>query len=166
MKLLLTLAVVVVSAVIIYFFVLSYLSKQSHPLGLVDDKLAACIQKPNCVCSEYPEDKAHFIEPVDLSADVVRLDLSSGDVMSVIKEVIIGAGGKILENDEPQLNSLYLAATFHSSFFGFIDDIEARFDPKNNQLYFRSASRSGHSDFGVNRKRVTQLSDAIMRGLQ
>lgn len=166
MKLLLTLVVVVVSAVIIYFFVLGYLSKKSHPLGLVDTQLAVCIKKPNCVCSEYSEDAAHFIQPIDLNSEGVRVNLSPVDVMSTVKEVIAEAGGKILEDHQPQQSSLYLAATFQSSLFGFIDDVEARLDVKNNHLHFRSASRVGHSDLGVNRKRVKHLSDVIMSRLQ
>ncbi|BBB29619.1 DUF1499 domain-containing protein [Neptunomonas japonica] len=166
MKLLLTLAVVVISAIIIYFFVLSYLSKQSSPLGLVDAKLTVCIQKPNCVCSEYPEDTSHFIEPVDLNVQGLRSHLSSMDVILTIKEAITDAGGKLQENQALHSEALYFAATFHSSLFGFIDDLEVRFDPKNNLLHFRSASRAGYSDFGVNRKRVMQLSDAIVRRLQ
>ncbi|WP_051222214.1 DUF1499 domain-containing protein [Neptunomonas japonica] len=166
MKLLLTLIVVVISAVIIGFFVLSYLTKNNQPLGLVDTKLAACIQKPNCVCSEYPEDTSHFIQPIDLSEAGVRANLSSVEIISTIKEVITDAGGRLQENQGLHSDSLYLAATFHSSLFGFIDDVETRYDPKNNLLHFRSASRAGYSDLGVNRKRVMQLSDAIVRRLQ
>jgi uncharacterized protein (DUF1499 family) len=166
MKLLLTFVVVALCAVIIYFFVLGYLSKQSHPLGLVDAKLAACIQKPNCVCSEYPEDVSHFIAPIELSIADVRSNLSSDDLIAIIKDAINEAGGQVIDNNESQSNSLYVAATFKSSLFGFTDDVEARFDPKTNQLHFRSASRVGHSDFGVNRKRVERLMDVIMRRLR
>jgi len=48
----------------------------------------------------------------------------------------------------------YIAATFTSSIFGFVDDFEIRIDPNEGVLHFRSASRVGYGDGGVNRKRV------------
>lgn len=48
----------------------------------------------------------------------------------------------------------YLAATFTSSLFKFVDDFELRLDNDGNKLHIRSASRLGYSDFGVNKRRV------------
>lgn len=48
----------------------------------------------------------------------------------------------------------YIAATFISRIFGFVDDLEIRIDQNHRALHFRSASRVGYSDGGVNRKRV------------
>ncbi|HEY5717459.1 MAG TPA: DUF1499 domain-containing protein, partial [Motiliproteus sp.] len=51
----------------------------------------------------------------------------------------------------------YLAATFTSSLFGFVDDLEARLELDKQQIQLRSASRVGHSDLGANRTRVELL---------
>ena len=51
-------------------------------------------------------------------------------------------------------SSNYLAATFTSRLFRFIDDVEIRIDPDLGQIHIRSASRTGHGDWGVNAKRV------------
>jgi uncharacterized protein (DUF1499 family) len=51
----------------------------------------------------------------------------------------------------------YLAATFTSSIFRFVDDLEIRVDPDKNQVQLRSASRVGRGDGGVNRKRIERL---------
>jgi len=51
----------------------------------------------------------------------------------------------------------YLAATFISSIFGFVDDLEIRIEPGQKTIHLRSASRVGRGDGGVNRKRVEQL---------
>ena len=41
--------------------------------------------------------------------------------------------------------------------FSFVDDINVVLDTETNLIHIRSASRKGHSDFGVNRKRIEAL---------
>jgi len=50
----------------------------------------------------------------------------------------------------------YLHAEFRSAVFGFVDDVEFYVSPPGT-LQVRSASRTGYSDFGVNRERVETL---------
>jgi uncharacterized protein (DUF1499 family) len=38
-----------------------------------------------------------------------------------------------------------------------VDDVEFWFDAAAKTIHFRSASRSGYYDFGVNRKRMEEL---------
>lgn len=45
----------------------------------------------------------------------------------------------------------------------FKDDVEFLFDDETKQVEFRSASRLGHSDFGVNRKRMEDVSERYRR---
>ena len=71
--------------------------------------------------------------------------------------VIVAAGGNI-ESDDGK----YLWATFTSPIFRFVDDFEARIDEQNAEIHLRSASRVGHGDMGVNKKRV----DAIVGNYQ
>ena len=54
----------------------------------------------------------------------------------------------------------YLAATYHSSLFRFVDDLELRLDAENNKIQMRSASREGYSDIGANKKRSMALQQA------
>ncbi|MHC1791750.1 DUF1499 domain-containing protein [Solidesulfovibrio sp.] len=56
-----------------------------------------------------------------------------------------------------QASGRYLHATAKSSRFGFVDDLEFLYDPAAGLLHARSASRVGHSDLGVNRRRLEQL---------
>jgi uncharacterized protein (DUF1499 family) len=51
----------------------------------------------------------------------------------------------------------YIHATFTSALFGFVDDVEFSFDEQNKIMNVRSASRTGYSDLGVNRKRVEEI---------
>jgi uncharacterized protein (DUF1499 family) len=47
---------------------------------------------------------------------------------------------------------------------GFVDDVEFFVDPARSVIQVRSASRLGHRDFGVNRKRIESLRAAFMEG--
>jgi uncharacterized protein (DUF1499 family) len=57
--------------------------------------------------------------------------------------------------------TLYLHAEFRSRIFRFVDDVEFVVDPATHVVQFRSASRVGRSDFGVNRKRMEALSQTL-----
>jgi uncharacterized protein (DUF1499 family) len=69
-----------------------------------------------------------------------------------MKNSVREMGGSIqVENDN------YLAATFASSIFRFVDDLEIRVDKDQKIIHLRSASRVGRSDQGVNRERIERL---------
>jgi uncharacterized protein (DUF1499 family) len=51
----------------------------------------------------------------------------------------------------------YLHVEFTSLIFRFVDDVEFFFDDTNKLIQFRSASRTGYSDLGVNRKRMEDI---------
>ncbi len=51
----------------------------------------------------------------------------------------------------------YLHFTFKSALLGFVDDVEFYFDESTQLIHFRSASQTGYSDLGVNRKRMEQI---------
>lgn len=53
----------------------------------------------------------------------------------------------------------YLKAEFRSRVFSCVDDVEFEFDDRAKLIHFKSASRSGYYDFGVNRGRM----EAIVR---
>ena len=137
----------VISAVVIYFFIVGYASKPKTAIGLVEGKLAVCSSKPNCVCSEHDKDDSHSIEPVSVVSSVLN---------EAVKKVLLEMGAEIVTEQDD-----YIAATFTSHFFSFIDDFEIRLDRENQLVHVRSASRVGHSDFGVNRKRVMKFKVAL-----
>jgi uncharacterized protein (DUF1499 family) len=132
--------------VCILLFVLSAISKQEKAPNLVEGSLPNCSDKPNCVCSENKDDLAHYVAPLSLSHSNAEVSAT------ILKQIIIEMGGTIQTESAD-----YLAATFSSTIFGFIDDLEVRIDSKQNLIHIRSASRVGHSDMGVNKKRVELL---------
>ena len=152
MKYLLILLVVIVLAAFAGLFVLGRMSRSGHPPGLSGGTLQKCSPSPNCVCSEFDEQGGYFIEP--LAMDHLKED----DALGRLKTIIVELGGSV----EAETDS-YLAATFSSSLFGFIDDLEARVDAQEGVIHLRSASRVGYSDFGVNRKRVEHIRSRFER---
>jgi uncharacterized protein (DUF1499 family) len=55
----------------------------------------------------------------------------------------------------------YLHYEFTSLLLRFVDDVEFLFDDESKTLHFRSASRVGYGDFGVNRRRMEELRSLI-----
>ena len=51
----------------------------------------------------------------------------------------------------------YLAATFTSAIFKFVNDLEIRIDSTQKLIHIRSASRVGYTDLGVHKKRTELL---------
>lgn len=115
------------------------------PLGLINGELAATVSKPNNVSSEARTPSAKKVEPLP-TADKAK-----------ISAAIVAMGGEITVNDET-----YLASEFTSKIFKFVDDLEVRLD--GDIAHVRSASRTGYSDRGVNRKRVEDLRARLTAG--
>ncbi len=145
-RILLAVIAILAAVVLVRFAVLGHGSKSGQALGLRAGTLAPCPDKPNCVCSEFGEDTAHYIAPLDYSG--VLTEKAWGELLQIIKEL----GGEVLVANEE-----YISAIFSSSLFGFIDDVECSLDASQKRIQIRSASRVGHSDLGVNRKRVETI---------
>jgi uncharacterized protein (DUF1499 family) len=141
-------------AAIVFLFVLGIISRSGTPPGLKEGKLSKCPDRPNCVCSEYAADTDHYAAPIILAKNI------TDNHVATLRAVIIEMGGKIISEKD-----YYLAATFTSALFGFIDDLELRVDKAQNVIHIRSASRVGYGDMGVNRKRVEQLKDQFGQSL-
>jgi uncharacterized protein (DUF1499 family) len=58
----------------------------------------------------------------------------------------------------------YLKVECRSRIFRFVDDVELVFDDEARLIRFRSASRLGRGDFGVNRKRMKEIGAAFLGG--
>ncbi|MDH3526105.1 MAG: DUF1499 domain-containing protein [Gammaproteobacteria bacterium] len=112
-------------------------------------QLAACPQSPNCVSSQA-DDGQHAIKPFAFTGsaqtawDQLRSAILSQQRTSIVEE-----------------DANYLHAEARSRVFGFIDDVEFLLVPEEQLIHVRSAARTGHSDFGVNRRRVERLRRAF-----
>ena len=139
-----------------YFFVFILLqgcSSHMPNLGVSNGKLAECPSSPNCVSSQANVGDKHYIEPIVLKASMAS---AHDKVMSVLES---SKRAKVVVNEEN-----YIHAEFTSAVFRFVDDVEFLFAKEHDGevvVDIRSASRVGHSDFGVNRKRMEDIRDKL-----
>ncbi len=115
--------------------------------------LGLCPSSPNCV-STQAQDAGHAIEPF-------RYRKSRAEAKEALKEVIRSMPRtKLVEEDET-----YLHYEVTSLLFRFVDDVEFLFDDETKTIHFRSASRTGYGDLGVNRTRMEQVRSLVDRQL-
>ena len=123
------------------------------PLGVSGGRLTTCPASPNCVSTQAdPSDSVHRVEPIAYEGEVS--ELSSRLAAWIVER----EGGRIVRQD-----GQYIRAVFSSRIFGFKDDVELYFPVDEAVVHFRSASRVGSSDLGVNRKRYERLRKAISK---
>ncbi|OGP89058.1 MAG: hypothetical protein A2157_02420 [Deltaproteobacteria bacterium RBG_16_47_11] len=111
---------------------------------LIDGRLRACPNSPNCVSSEG-DNTSSRVEPLTFHG---LPEKAWGDLKETIREM----GGEIQEEHDG-----YLWAIFTSRLFRFVDDVEFRMVSTDGIIHVRSGSRVGYSDLGVNRRRVEKL---------
>ena len=128
-------------------FLVLYVCSGTRPttLGVHDGKLAPCPESPNCVTT-LATDKTHAIKPLSY---VGTVDEAKQKLIRVI-------------NSQPRTRIIsdkgdYLEAEFTSFLWRFVDDVEFVFDNGEKTIQFRSASRLGYGDMGVNRKRMETI---------
>lgn len=115
-------------------------------LGVTNNRLAPCPTSPNCVSSLDGEDAEYAIAPLTYSGVLADARQRLLDVIQSMKRVTIITA-----------NERYIHAEFRSALFRFVDDVEFYFDDEQKIIHVRSASRVGHSDLGVNRKRIEAI---------
>ena len=126
-------------------------------LGVKDGRLKPPSATENSVTSQagmYPEHpQRHYAEiaPIELKGD-------GPTTLAKIKSVVEAMPGAAVIESRPD----YLYAQFTTKVMQFVDDTEFWYDPENQAIQVRSASRIGRRDMGVNRARV----EAIRAGLQ
>ncbi|MBL4828487.1 MAG: DUF1499 domain-containing protein [Aliivibrio sp.] len=112
-------------------------------IEMQDRSKQVCGDKPNCVSTLDSREQHHLDDFTLIDANNTSLEQ--------IKQAALTLSGAKLADEQAQ----YLRIECTSFIFRFIDDLEIRIE--DNQLLVRSESRTGHSDFGVNRKRTNTL---------
>jgi uncharacterized protein (DUF1499 family) len=136
---------------VIVLATLSATSRKPQNLGVRGGRLAPCPDSPNCVCTQA-SDAEHGIEPIrfvgppEQAIERVKTALASLSRVKVVEE-----------------RQGYLRAEVRSLVFRFVDDVEFLIDPEARLIHFRSASRAGRTDFGVNRRRMEEFRRAFNR---
>ena len=108
-------------------------------------QLSPCPSSPNCV-STQAEDQKHSIAPF-------RYQKKLPEAIGALKTIVLSLPRAVLAEEEGA--SLRVEVT--SFLLRFVDDVEFVFDDNSKTVQFRSASRTGYSDLGVNRKRMEAI---------
>lgn len=114
-------------------------------LGVTDGKLKQCPPSPNCVVSQT-EDETHYIKPLKYNSDRTSAYNNFLKILSVVPDTVI-----VEKTDD------YIRTESRSKIMGFVDDAEFYFPEDEKVVQWRSASRLGESDLGVNRRRLEQI---------
>ncbi len=106
---------------------------------------------PNCVSSQaQPEDRVHYMEPWSYD----NFEYTREKLISCIHDF---GDTKIVSSD-----SNYIHAVFTTGWMRWKDDVEFYLDREEQLIHFRSASRIGYGDHGVNRKRMKRLKELYL----
>ena len=113
---------------------------------MTDRTASPCGDKPNCVSTQ------------DSRADhnLAPFALIEGVTLDQIEAVVL----KQPRTKTAEKTEDYLRVEFTSKIMRFVDDLELKVE--GNNLIVRSESRTGYSDFGVNRKRADALRTALI----
>lgn len=91
------------------------------------------------------------MEPIPLGG-------SPEDALERFKEILSARARTVVIEEE----GLYLRAEETSALLRFVDDVEIEIDPEAGEIHFRSSSRVGWSDLGVNRRRMEEIRAAYL----
>jgi len=127
---------------------LSALSRRPSNLGIASGRLAPCPDSPNCVSSQAV-DAEHRMDPITFEG-------SPEAAISRIKAIVAALPRARVVTETGK----YLHVEFRSALFRFVDDVEFLIDADAREIHFRSASRAGHGDLGVNRRRMEAIGAA------
>ncbi|MFN7142672.1 MAG: DUF1499 domain-containing protein [Myxococcota bacterium] len=112
--------------------------------------VAKCPATPNCVSTaDGPEDPVHHAEPLRFEGDVGAAKARMKDIVLAMPRTAL-----VAESDTG------LRFTSTSRVFRFVDDVDIVFVPETGTVAYRSASRVGRGDMGVNRKRMEAVAAA------
>ncbi|NOH96797.1 DUF1499 domain-containing protein [Vibrio sp. 99-70-13A1] len=112
---------------------------------MADRTSSPCGDKPNCVSTQDDREQ-HALAAFTLS-ETATLD-------KIEAVALVLPRSKTAEKTDN-----YLRIENTSLIMRFVDDLELKV--ADGELLVRSESRTGHSDFGVNRKRAEQLRESL-----
>ena len=114
-------------------------------LGARNGSLSVCPDSPNCVTSSTSS-QPHLMPPITYEGEPQIAMQTIIDVVSVMD------GARVVSSRDG-----YIYCEFSTSLFRFVDDVEFLLDADQSVIHFRSASRVGHYDFNLNRRRINEI---------
>lgn len=116
-------------------------------------RLAPLPSSPNAV-SSLSGDSSRQVPALPMKGDRQQ-------TMALILKTFATMGHNSVEKQE----DVYVHVVFVSRLFHFKDDVELYIEEETGMVHYRSASRSGYWDFGVNRKRYEEFRRLYMSGV-
>ena len=120
-------------------------------LGVTNGQLQPVEDKPNSVSSQTDLQR-NYMEPIPYAGNRLQSQSKIKAILTNMKRI------ELVEEQDNYLHYVEKSKVFKSK-----DDVEFYFDDSNQMIQFRSKSRVGYSDFGVNRKRMKKITDAYKR---
>ena len=117
--------------------------------GMSKPRLSLCPDRPNCVCSLETR-SSHRVEPLPLTRP-------PAEAVKAVRDALDGLPRCRIVDEQAD----YIHAVVTSRLFRFRDDVEIWIDTEGESVHFRSASRIGYSDLGVNRRRIEKLAKEL-----
>jgi len=115
--------------------------------------LGSCPDSPNCI-SSLDEREEHYYEELTYSTD-------RATASAVILDAAKVGNYEVITSSEEYVHILYKTKVFR-----FKDDLEFFLPADKKVIHMRSAARLGHSDFGVNRKRLDVIKGNFYKNMQ
>jgi uncharacterized protein (DUF1499 family) len=118
-------------------------------LGVNQGKLAPMPKSPNAVSSQS-DDPEKKVAPIPFKGDISKSKEG-------IKKALEAYGNiRIITEEENYIHAVSTTPTMK-----YHDDLEFYFDEKSAVIHYRSASRIGYSDMGLNRERYERLIEIL-----
>ena len=139
---------IILAAAILLFFVSHSAIKNNRipsDTGIENGKLSPIPKSPNAVSSQT-DDVKKKVEPLVFK-----------DTFEVTKKAVLSAFEKYGNIEIIKNNENYIHAVNITGIMKYKDDIEIFFDVNERLVHYRSASRIGYSDMGLNRKRYNEI---------
>lgn len=114
-------------------------------IGITNGELAPLPKSPNCV-SSFAIEKDKFVEPLPFVGD---FETSKKQLLDAMKSY----GEMEIITDEGS----YVHVVFTTGKMKYHDDVELLFDLTLEKINYRSASRVGYSDMGLNKERYSAI---------
>lgn len=134
-----------VIVVVILGVALSWQNSKRPSLGVHQGQLKPLSHKPNAV-STQADKPSQWVEPWPIKSD-------RDQTLAAIANAVASYGGGQLQ----QQADYYLYYVFVTPKMRFRDDVEFYIDAQQGLVHFRSASRVGYSDLGLNNARYQAL---------
>lgn len=135
----------IITSILTLIILASCQGNPPNTLGVHDSKFKKCNDKPNCISTFSNLDSPHYMEPIKYQ------EPKNLAVKKILKIIKLNGNSKIIKNEND-----YLLVEVTSDIFKFVDDLEFYFGIPG-KIHMKSASRIGHSDLGVNKKRLGEI---------